>query len=62
MKIQPVQQITKNGITLTVDFIADGEVFYVKHREKTNPNQKDWETFIGGFRVPVDVWEQQTAA
>ena len=58
--IEIVRQITKNGVTLTVDFIKNGEVFYVKHREETNP--KYWETFIGAYRVSIDEWNKQTAA
>ena len=56
-----VRQITNKGVILPVDFVDEKEVFYIKRLEKTNPIQTDWDTVLGAFRVPISVWNEQTA-
>lgn len=59
-------QVTRRGITLTVDFVANDQVFYRKHREKPagEPDslESDWNRFMGLFRAPLDVWNAQATA
>ena len=58
-------QITKNGITLTLDFVSEGEVFYKKHYEKPDNEPvsllSDWNRFIGLFRIPIADWMSHDA-
>ena len=53
----PGKTFSKNGVTLTVDFIHNGEVFFKKHRDRlpgVEPTEDDdWERFLGLFRAPI---------
>jgi hypothetical protein len=57
--------ITRNGITLTVDFVNNDEVFYKKYNEKPDGEadslESDWNRFVGAFRVPISQWIAQTS-
>ena len=59
MTIEKGEKLTKNGITLTVDFIDKGEVYYKKYKERTNQTQNDWDLFLGAHRVPIEQWNKQ---
>lgn len=64
--LNPGMQFTKNGMTLTIDFIDTNQVFYMKHRESQNSQPEslddDWNRFIGLYRVPVQTFLQQVTS
>ncbi|SRR6266566_1682411 len=62
--VRPGDQVTKNHVRLTVHFVREGQVFWVKY--KTGVRGWDRERgcprgYMGNFRCPIKHWIKKTA-
>jgi hypothetical protein len=60
MKVEAGAQITKNGITITVDFVRNETVYFKKHKENASGSSSlddTWRRFIGLYRMPLSDFE-----